>query len=166
MCLYILQVKQVPLYWDFTQRAFSSSLDVFGIDCLLIGSKFSESLSQILSIVICLSLSSNLSYRISTMVWYSSGKFDSMWVIIYESSMCTLSFCRSPLSSSMWVIRSSGFLVTSSSPHLENLFHIIFLEAPVVGSKFHPRLSCISVLIEFCLCLFNDLKANRVFLCE
>ena len=67
------------------------------------------------------------SSRISTMVWYSLGKFDSMRVIISDSSTFTSNFRRSPLSSSISVIHYLGFIVTSSSQHLGNLLHIIVL---------------------------------------
>ena len=59
-----------------------------------------------------------LSTKISTVVWYSSGKFNSMWVIISVSSICTSIFRRCPLGNSSSVIHSSGFLVMSSSSNL------------------------------------------------
>ena len=68
--------------------------------------------------------------------WYSSGRFYIMRVIIYDSSICTSIFCRSPLSNLSSVIHSSGYLVTSSSFHLANLLRSLFLELPMVGSIF------------------------------
>ena len=50
--------------------------------------------------------------------------------------MCTLSFRRSPLSSSSSVIYSLGFLVMSSSFNLANFLLSIVLETPVVGLYF------------------------------
>ena len=68
------------------------------------------------------------------MVWYSSGEFDSMCIIIYGSSMCASIFRRSHLSSSILVIHSLVFLVTPSSFYLANILCSLVLEAPVFGS--------------------------------
>ena len=50
--------------------------------------------------------------------------------------MCTSSFRRYPLSSSISVIHSLGFLVTSYSFYLEIFLRSLVLEAPVIGSNF------------------------------
>ena len=49
--------------------------------------------------------------------------------------MCTLTYRRSPLSGLISMIRSSGFLVTSSSLYLANFLRSLVLKAPVVGSN-------------------------------
>ena len=95
------------------------------------------------SIVRGWSFSYSTSYIISTIFWYYSGKFDSMWVIFSESSIFTSSFWRSPLSDSSWVIHSKGFIVTSCSLQLYNLLCSLILEAPVVGPYFLK--SCIHI---------------------
>ena len=65
-----------------------------------------------------------------------------------------VNFCRSPLSSSRLVIHSLGFLVASSSLHLENVLLIIFLEAPVVGSCFLERFFHTSLAYPYLLDFF------------
>ena len=104
------------------------------------------------------------------MVWYSSGNFDSMWVIVSESSICTLNFRRSPLSSSSSVINYSGFLVMSSSLHLRNFLRSLVLEAPLVGSTFLESFihACLAspYLLAFVFASSTIWKKTRVFLCE
>ena len=61
----------------------------------------------------------------------------------------------SPLSNLSWVIHSSGFIVTSSSSHLENFLCGIVLEAPVFGSNFlgsfnHACLASLYLLAFVC----------------
>ena len=74
-----------------------------------------DCLSRILSMVNISMLLSNLSSRISTMFYYSSGSLDSIWFIISSSSIRTPNFLTSPLNNSSSVIESSGSLVTSSN---------------------------------------------------
>ena len=73
--------------------------------------KFCQSLTHILLVFRVLFLSSNLSSIISTMVWHFSSNSNSMWVIIFESSVCTSSFWRSCLSILSLLIHSWGFLL-------------------------------------------------------
>ena len=108
----------------------------FVVGSLFVRSYFTKSLSRVLSVGRGFSSSSNSLSIIYTKIWYYLGKFNRMWVIIYESSICTSIFCRSPLSSSILVINSSGFLVTSSILHLANFLHCFVLKFPVVGSIF------------------------------
>ena len=65
-------------------KGFWLSLDPLGVDCSFVWSYFTEILSWMLSIVKGLSSLYNSPSLIYTMVWYPSGKFDSMWVIIPE----------------------------------------------------------------------------------
>ena len=92
------------------------------------------------------------------MIWYSSGKFDSMLVIIYESSMCMSGFCVSPPSILILVIHNLEYIVTSSIIHVANFLQSVVLKAPVVGSNFlesfiqasivYPYLSSFSIGIS------------------
>ena len=117
-------------------KVILSYLEVLVLDCLFIWSNFTKRLPWILSIIRGSFLSSNYYSRNSTVVWYSSGKFKSMWFVITELSMCTSSFFSSSLSILSSVIHSLVFIVTSSSSHLENFLHSPVLEPPLFGSKF------------------------------
>ena len=66
------------------------------------------------------------------MVWYSSGKFNSMRVVISELSIFMSGFHRSPLSIYSLAIHYSRFFVTSSSLFLRNILRSLVLKAPVV----------------------------------
>ena len=57
--------------------------------CAFIILYLDDSFSQIVSIIIISTSSSNESSRFSTMFLYSSGRMYSMWVIIYTSSVIT-----------------------------------------------------------------------------
>ena len=86
-----------------------------------------------------------------------------MLVIIYESSICTLSFCRSPLSSLISVIHYLGFLVTSYSLQLVNIFHIIVLKSlwlDKISLELSSRLVLRLCTISSCLLLFNYVKKD------
>ena len=76
--------------------------------------------------------------------------------------MCTSIFCESPLSSLTLLISSLGFLVTSSSLHLENFLRSFVLEAPAVGSNFlenfiHASLASLCVFAF----VFNSLLIRK-----
>ena len=101
------------------------------------------------------------------MVWYYSGKFDSMRVIIYESSICTSIFHRYFLSSSISVIHSLEFLVMPSILHLENYLCSILLEAPVVESNFCESFIHTCLVSHYLLSFFFDssvIRKQTVFL--
>ena len=141
------------LVLGFYMKIFSFSPDVLGLNCLYIWSYFTKRLSQILSIVKGLSSLSNIFSIICRMVWYFSGKFNNMWVIVYELWICTSVFGRSPPRNSNSMIHSPGFLGVLSSFHLSNIFHSLVQEHPVVSSKFPENLihACLSSLS---LCIF------------
>ena len=80
--------------------------------------------------------SSNSFSRTSTTFWYSSGKFNMMWVTIYKSSMCSSGFCRSPLSSFISAIHYFGYFGMSFSLHFASLLRNFVLEALLVGPNF------------------------------
>ena len=120
--------------FGFYVEVISSSLGDLRPAYLFIRSNFTESLSFILSIVRGWYLSSCSSSRISTMIWYSSGKFYSIWFIISESSLCTSSFCRYPLVTSILLIHSLEFLATTYSLHFSNFLPSVVLKSPVVSS--------------------------------
>ena len=67
---------------------------------------------------------------------YTLCRLDSIWVIIFTSSIITTIFCKAPLKNSSSVIQSSGSLVTSSNSNSENFFRSPVLEAPSNGWNF------------------------------
>ena len=75
--------------------------------------------------------------------------------------MCTLRFCRSPLSSSNLVLHYLRFLVTSYSLYLANVFHTLVLEAPVVGSIFIEILVHASLVSPYLLSFSSLLRQSE-----
>ena len=102
-------------------NAVSYTFSSFWLDFAFIISYLADKLSQIISIINRLLLSSNSYSRFSTMFLYFSGRFVSLRVVISISSIITSNFSKLSLNIYMPVIQSSVSLVTSVDSNTDHV---------------------------------------------